>query len=147
MQYIDAISRSYLTHEQKYTPEMIVRGSENFGKSRSCYKLLRNNYELPSKSTLTRLTSKVSNIEDNLFLRSVFQNLNDGQKSCILLIHEVFVKPMLSYHGRQLFCNSVSDNTQLAKIFSAFMIVCLYGGPKFLVKNVTYQHIRYRFVV
>ena len=78
MQYIDAISRSYLTHEQKYTPEMTVRGSENFAKSRSYYKLFRNNYELPSKSTLTRLTSKVSNIEDNLFVRTVFQNLNDG---------------------------------------------------------------------
>ena len=110
---------------------MIVRGSENFGKSRSCYKLLRNNYELPSKSTLTRLTSKVSNIEDNLFLRSVFQNLNDGQESCILLIHEVFVKPMLSYHGRQLFCNSVSDNTQLAKTFSAFMSLFMWWTKVF----------------
>ena len=57
---------------------MIVRGFEYFAKSRSWYKLLRNNSELPSKSTLTRLTSKVSNIEDNLFVRTVFQNLNDG---------------------------------------------------------------------
>ena len=41
---------------------------------------------------------------------------------------------MLSYHGGQLFGNSVNDNTQLAKTVLAFMIVFLYGGPKFLVK-------------
>ena len=41
---------------------------------------------------------------------------------------------MLSYHGEQLFDNFVSDNTQLAKTVLAFMIVCLYGGRKFLVK-------------
>ena len=80
MQQNDATSRSKLIHEQKYTPEMIVRRSEYFAKSRSCYKLLRNDYELPSISTLTRLTSKVSNIEDSSFVRSVFQSLNDGQK-------------------------------------------------------------------
>ena len=76
-------------------------------------------------------------------MRSVFQNLNDGQRSCILLIDEVFMKPMLLYHDGQLFCNSVSDNTQFSKAVLAFMIFCLYGGPKFLAKNVTYQHIRY----
>ena len=80
MQQIDATSRSNSIHEGKYTPEMTVRGFEYFAKSRSCCKLLRNDYELPSISTLTRLTSKVSNIEDSSFVRSVFQSLNDGQK-------------------------------------------------------------------
>ena len=56
MHQTDAMSRSKLIHEQKYTPEMIVRGFECFAKSRSCCKLLRNDYELPSISTLTRLT-------------------------------------------------------------------------------------------
>ena len=51
-----------------------------------------------------------------------------------LLVDEVYVKPMVSYHGGQLFCNSVSDNTQLVKTVLDFMIVCLYGGPKFLVE-------------
>ena len=39
MQKIDAVSRSKSIHEHKYTPEMTVRGSEYFAKSRSCYKL------------------------------------------------------------------------------------------------------------
>ena len=80
MQQIDAMSYSKLIHEQKYAPEMIVRGFEYFAKSRSCYKLLRNDNELPSISTLIRLTSKVSSIEDSSFVRSVFQSLNDEQK-------------------------------------------------------------------
>ena len=135
MRQIVAMSRLNSIHEQKYTPEMIVRGSEYFAKSRSCYKLLRNDYELPSISTLRRLISKVSNIEGSSFVRSVFQSLNDdGQNNYILLIDEVYVKPMLLYHGKKLFGNSVSDNTQPAKTVLAFMIVCLYGGPKFLVK-------------
>ena len=73
-------------------------------------------------------------MEDISFVRSIFQSLNDGQKNCILLIDEVYVKPVLSYHGGQLFGNSVSDTTQLAKTVLAFMIVCLYGEPKLLVK-------------
>ena len=48
MQQTDAMSRSNLVHEQKQTPQMIVRGFEYFATSRSCYKLLRNDYELPS---------------------------------------------------------------------------------------------------
>ena len=98
MQHSDSI------HEQKYTPEMIVRGFEYFAKSRSCYKLLRNDYELPSISTST--TSKISNIEDSSFVRSVFHSLNDGLKNCLLLIDEVYVKSVLSYHVGQLFVNA-----------------------------------------
>ena len=73
MQQTDAMSCSNLIHEQKYTLDMIVWGSEYFAKSTGCYKLLRNEYELPSISTLTRLTSKVSNIEDASFVRSFFK--------------------------------------------------------------------------
>ena len=51
-----------------------------FQNQRGCYKLLRNDYKLPSISTLIRLTPKVSNIEDSSFVRNVFQSLNDGKK-------------------------------------------------------------------
>ena len=139
------MSRSYSSHEQKYTPEMIVRGFEYFAKSRTCYKVLRND-ELPSISTLTRLTSKVSNIEDSSFVRNVFQSLNDGLKNCILLINEVYVKPVRSYHSGQLFSNSVSDKTQLPKTVLAFMSLFIWWTEVFS-KDVTYQQIKYRFLV
>ena len=76
IQQIDAMSRSNSIHEQKYAPEMILQGSEYFAKSVSCYKL-KNDYELPSTS---RLTPKVSNINDSSFVRSVFKSLNNEQK-------------------------------------------------------------------
>ena len=109
VQQIDAMSRlnSNNVHEKKYSPEMIVRGFEYFAKSRSLYQQLRTDYQLPSIATLTRLTSKVSNMEDKSFLKNVFQSLNPGQKNCILLIDEVYVKPMLTYHGGELFGKSV----------------------------------------
>ena len=53
------------------------------------------------------------------------------RKNYILLINANCVKLMVSYHGGQLFSNSVSDNTQLAQTVLAFMIMCLYGGSKF----------------
>ena len=136
MQQIDAMSRlnSNNVHEQKYSPEMIVRGFEYFAKSRSLYQQLRIDYQLPSVTTLTKLTSKVSNMDDKSFMKNVFLSLSLMQKNCILLIDEVYVKPMLTYHGGELFGSSVNDNSQLAKTVLAFMIVCLYGGPKFLVK-------------
>ena len=79
------MSCSSSINEQKYTLEMrenerTVRESKYFSKWRSCYELLRNDYELPRISRLTILTSKVSNIEDSSFVRSIFQTLNDGQK-------------------------------------------------------------------
>ena len=71
IQQIDVMSCSNSIHEQKYAPEMIVRGIEYFAKS-SCYQLLRTGYELPSIPTLTRLTSKILNIEDSSFVRKAF---------------------------------------------------------------------------
>ena len=64
MQHTDAMRRSSSIPEQKYTPEVIARRFEYFAKTRSCYKLLKNDYELLSVSTFARFTSKVSNIEE-----------------------------------------------------------------------------------
>ena len=67
-------------------------------------------------------------------MKGVFDNINDGQKSCILLLDEVYVKPMLTYHGGNTFGHAVNASSSLAKTVLDFMVVCLYGGPKFLVK-------------
>ena len=67
MQQTDAMSRSNSMHEQKYTPEVLVQGFEYFEKSRSPYKPLRNDYELPSISALTRLTYRGQFIYEKCF--------------------------------------------------------------------------------
>ena len=95
---------------------------------------MRNDYELPSVQTLTRLTSKVKNVNDDIFLKNVFSNLNMKEKTCILLVDEVYVKPMLQYHGGSLFGKAINDPKQLANMVVGFMIVSLFGGAEFLYK-------------
>ena len=125
---------------------MIVRAFEYFARSQCLYNQLRNNFENPSLATLTRITSKISGLDDNSFLNKIFPNLNIGQKQCIILIDEVYVKPMLTYHGGQLFGSSVNDESELAKTVLAFMVSCLYSGPTFFVKMLPVNKLDSAFV-
>ena len=85
---------------KKYAPEMIARAFEYFASSRSLYRRLRDDFELPSISLLTKLTSKVGNLEDNEFLHSYFEHCTDlRQRNVIIIIDEIYVKPQLSYQG------------------------------------------------
>ena len=120
--------------EKKYELNTIIRAFEYFATSRATYKILRNDYELPSVQTLTRLTSKVKNVNNDIFLKNVFSNLNMKEKTCILLADEVYVKPMLQYHGCSLFGKAVNDPKQLANTVVGFLIVSLFGGAEFLYK-------------
>ena len=49
---------------KKYSAETIARSFEYFAVSKSLYRSLREDYELPSISTLTTITSKVSTLQD-----------------------------------------------------------------------------------
>ena len=86
-----------------YGSEMIVRGFEYFATSRALYSRLVSDYKLPSIKTLSRITSKASKISEKHFFDSVFNNIEDSQKLCVLLNDEVYVKKMLLYHGGTLF--------------------------------------------
>ena len=120
--------------EKKYELDTIVRAFQYFATSRDTYNLLRNDYELPSVQTLTRLTSKVKNLSDDTYLKNVFANLNTKEKTCILLVDEVYVKPMLQYHGGILFGTAVNKPKKLANTVVGFMLVSLFGGAEFLYK-------------
>ena len=67
-------------------------------------------------------------------MKNVFSNLNMKGKTCILLVDEVYIKPMLQYHGGSLFGKAVNDPKQLANTVVGFMIVSLFGGAEFLYK-------------
>ena len=107
-----------------YESEILIRAFDYFVRSRSLYNRLRDDYKLPSVSTLTLLTPQVTKLDDSSFLRDVFLNININQKKCNILV-EVFVKATLQYHAELL-----------AKTILGIMIKCLYGGPKFLVKMI-----------
>ena len=78
--------------KKMYSPNAFVRAFEYFSMSRSLYKKLRNDFQLPYISTLQRITSRVTKEDVTQLLTHVFQPLHDKQKICILLHDEVYVK-------------------------------------------------------
>lgn len=80
-----------------------MRAFQYFATSRTFHKRLTNDYQLPSVSTPTRITSKVSKIDDVPFLKQVFDTAENKQKFCVLLHDEVYLKKMLLYHGGTVF--------------------------------------------
>ena len=134
MQQISAMGSLLHIGDKKYKPDMIIRAFEYFATSRSLYNRLRQDFELPDVTTLTRLTSKVDNCGDTDFLRNVFDAIDDKQRSCILLIDEVYVKPALMYHGGSVFGKAVNKPNELANTVLSFFIVSGFGGPKFLFR-------------
>ena len=132
---------------QSYGPEIIVRAFEYFATSRTLYNRLRIDQQLPSVTTLTRITSKVAKVPENTFLNRVFKTLETNQKICVVLHDEIFVKKMLLYHGGYLFGKAVNDPSSLAKTILEIMIVCLYGGPRFLSKMIPVSKLNSQFLM
>ena len=122
--------------EKKYESEIIIRSFEYFAMSRALYNRLRDDYQLPGVSTLTRLTSKTNKINDTAMMKNVLSNVAERQKSFILLIDEVYVKPSLLYHGGTVFGKAVNKPSALANTVLGFFLVGLFGGPKFLLRMI-----------
>ncbi|XP_065643923.1 uncharacterized protein LOC136075268 [Hydra vulgaris] len=120
--------------EVLYTSDIICRAYEYFVMRRSLYDCLCIDYKLPSIRILTRLTSKISSMEDLSFINSVFMNLNTLKRTSILLIDEVYVKASLLYQRGALFGQAVNYPEKLAKTILSFMIKCLFGGPEFICR-------------
>ena len=87
-----------------------MRAFEYFSLSKACYNRLRQDLELPSVKTLTRLTSITKNTDGQRFFPSVFSSLNEKQKSSVMLVDEVYVKPSLQFHGGNLFGHAVNNH-------------------------------------
>ena len=52
---------------------------------------------------LRNLTSKVSKNQDEKFVTGIFSSIEEKQRSCIILVDEVYVKTSLQYHGGHVF--------------------------------------------
>ena len=97
-----------------YNQETIIRALEYFALSRSLYNRLRIDLKLPSVKTLTKLTSKVGKLDDDEFITKTFSNVNDKQRNCAVLVDEIYVKPLLQYHGRNVFGKTANNPESLA---------------------------------
>ena len=78
--------------KRMYSQELIVRAFQYFATSRNLYNRLRNDYRLPPIKSLTRITSKVSALNETCFMRSVFNNTKENQKQCVIMRDEICVK-------------------------------------------------------
>ena len=66
LQHISSMKPKVVGHKI-YTPEIIVRAFVYFAASRALYQRLRIDYQLPSVRTLTRITSKISQVDKKNF--------------------------------------------------------------------------------
>ena len=108
-----------------------MRAFQYFATSRSLYKRLINDYQLPSVSTLTRITSKVSKVEDVPFLKRVLDTTEKKQKYCVLLHDEVYVKKMLLYHGGTVFGKAQNRSLDQTHLLSRSMSEVILGSHCF----------------
>ena len=113
-----------------------MRAFQYFSLSRACYNRLRQDLELPSDKTLTRLVSITKNTDNKRFFQSVFSSLNEKQKSSVLLVDEVYLKPSLQFHGGNLFGHAVNKPSLLANTILPLMTVSLFGGQEFVCKMI-----------
>ena len=75
-------------------------------------------------SLLTKLTSKVGNLEDNEFLQSYFEHCtNLRQRNVIIIIDEINVKPQLRYQGGHVFGKAVNVPDHLATTIVSYVSV------------------------
>ena len=78
--------------KRMYSQELVVRAFQYFPTSRGLYNRRRIDYQLPSIKTLTRITSKVSALNETCFIRSVFNTVKENQKQYVIMQDEVYVK-------------------------------------------------------
>ena len=71
-------------NERKYSNATIVGAFCYFALSRTAYRRFGENFELPSISTLIRLTSFSKSYDNVAYYSKLLLNLTDQQKTCIL---------------------------------------------------------------
>ena len=74
-----------------YNPEAIVRAFSYFATPRSLYKQMREDYQFPSISILTKITFSCANQTFGAFKKMYFIHLNINKKNCILLHDEIYI--------------------------------------------------------
>ena len=107
--------RSMGTHyvgKRVYSTETLTRAFEYFAMSRTTYSKLREDYQLPSVTTLTRLISKVGNTDDLTFIKEVVSGVTERQRTVIIMADGVHVKSTLPYHGGKVFGRAQNNSNE-----------------------------------
>lgn len=83
-----------------YDPEDIFQAFSMYSISRHLYGKLRDLLQLPSISTLQKITSAASNIDDDTFFASFFSNQSEKEKCVTGIVDEIYVKSQFSLAGK-----------------------------------------------
>ena len=119
--YRDAMSSASSVGSTVYSPATLIRAFEYFSCSKASYELFRRDHHLPSVRILTRITSKINNLQSFHFVRTVL---------------DFYVKPSLCDHGGKVFGKAQNNPKELATTVLAIIVKCLFGGPEFILKMI-----------
>ena len=64
----------------------------------------------------------------------------------MLLYDEIYIKKSMQYHGGEIFGRAANDPTLLAETMLGQMLICLHGGPKFLVNMLPVAKLNAKFL-
>ena len=64
----------------------------------------------------------------------------------MLLHDEVYVKKTLLYHDGEVFGRAVNNSSALAETVLGQMLICLHGGPKFMINMVPVANLNANFL-
>ena len=145
LQHVNCMNNLNVVGVRVYDMEVILRAFNYYATSRSCYRLLYKDLQLPSINTLRKLTCKTKSINDLDYVKQVFTNLSDTQSQSIIIVDEVHVKPILLYSGGELFGEAANRPGELANRVLGIMVLCLFGGPVFLAKVIPVRRLDAKF--
>ncbi|XP_047123276.1 uncharacterized protein LOC124806427 isoform X1 [Hydra vulgaris] len=121
------------TNNTPFSLEDISDALHLYSKSRSVYFDLVEKLVLPSVRELQRMTNKINKLEDTEYLKMIFKELQEFQKYCFILADEVYIKPGLRYSGGIVY-GEAENIQEKAKTVLALMLLCLFGGPRLVIK-------------
>lgn len=117
-----------------YTSDDFYTAFTFFSKSRVLYSHLRNFLQLPSVSTLRKITSLAKNVDDEVLFSSYFSKQEDRSKWCTLILDEIYIKASITYQGGVLFGYAADHPGERATTLLCIMAKCFFTNKKFLVK-------------
>jgi len=103
-------------------------------RSRALYSEIRECLQLPSVSTIKKMTRIVKNTEDNTFFKTPFDGKPECERGCVLIVDEIYVKASISFRGGVIFGYAADDKSKKATTLLCIMVKCFFGGKKFVAK-------------
>lgn len=89
--------------ERLHKIDTVIHAFIYYATSQVTYEKPREDYQLPSQTTLTCLTLKLGNMVDKKFLSETSSHLLKNHRNVIVFIDGFYVKTYLSCHGGRVF--------------------------------------------